>query len=71
MEKAIKCTPGAIEKGVVVMYVVLSASRLMKASEIREICAELRSNPTLLTALELAAKEKLYQRFGQKEKAAS
>jgi hypothetical protein len=53
------------------MYVVLSASRLMKASEVREVCVELRSNPTLLMALELAAKEKLYKRFGQKEKAAS
>jgi hypothetical protein len=53
------------------MYAVLSASRLMKASEIRKICAELRSNPTLLTALELAAKEKLYQQFVPKEKAVS
>jgi hypothetical protein len=53
------------------MYVVLSASRLMKASEIREVCTELRNNPTLLMALELEAKEKLYQRFEPKEKAAS
>uniref|UniRef100_A0A7U4DJX3 Uncharacterized protein n=1 Tax=Geobacillus sp. (strain Y4.1MC1) TaxID=581103 RepID=A0A7U4DJX3_GEOS0 len=52
------------------MYAVLSASRLMKAAEVREVCAELRSNPTLLMALELAAKEKLYRRF-EKEKAAS
>lgn len=51
------------------MYAVLSASRLMKAAEVREICSELRSNPTLLMALELAAKETLYQRL--KEKAAS
>ncbi|OAT71301.1 hypothetical protein [Parageobacillus thermoglucosidasius] len=52
------------------MYAVLSASRLMKAAEVREICSELRSNPTLLMALELAAKEELYRRF-EKEKAAS
>ncbi|WP_198401597.1 hypothetical protein [Parageobacillus thermoglucosidasius] len=51
------------------MYAVLSASRLMKAAEVREVCAELRNNPTLLMALELAAKETLYQRL--KEKAAS
>ncbi|MED4990117.1 hypothetical protein [Parageobacillus toebii] len=53
------------------MIFCFSASRLMKTSEIREICAELRSNPTLLTALELAAKEKLYQQFAPKEKAVS
>ncbi|KYD24584.1 hypothetical protein [Parageobacillus toebii] len=52
------------------MYAVLSASRLMKAAEVRKVCAELRNNPTLLMALELTAKEELYQRF-EKEKAAS
>jgi hypothetical protein len=63
--------PGAIEKGVVVMYVVLSSSRLMKASEVLEICTELRNNPTLLMELESAMKKELCKRFGQKEKAAS
>jgi hypothetical protein len=53
------------------MYVVLSASQLMKALEVVEICKELRNNPTLLIELESVMKEKLYQRFGQKEKAAS
>jgi hypothetical protein len=53
------------------MYAVFTASRLMKASEVLEICAELRNNPTLLMELESAMKEELCQRFGQKEKAAS
>jgi hypothetical protein len=52
------------------MIFCFSASRLMKASEVREVCVELRNNPTLLMALELTAKEELYQRF-EKEKAAS
>jgi hypothetical protein len=69
MEKTIECAFGTIKKGVVVMHVVFSVSRLMKASEVREVYAELRSNSTLLMALELAAKETLYQRL--KEKAAS
>jgi hypothetical protein len=50
------------------MNICFSASRLMKTSEVRDVCAELRKNPTLLMELELAAKEKIY---GQKEKAAS
>jgi hypothetical protein len=53
------------------MYAVFTASRLMKVSEVLEICAELRNNPTLLMELESAMKEELCQRFGQKEKAAS
>jgi hypothetical protein len=48
------------EEGVVVMYAVLSASRLMKAKEIRNMCDELRNNPTLLLALDVEAKAKLY-----------
>jgi hypothetical protein len=50
------------------MNICFTASRLMRASEVREVCAELRNNPTLLMELELAAKEKIYR---QKEKAAS
>ena len=42
------------------MYAVLSASRLMKAKEIRNMCDELRNNPTLLLALDVEAKAKLY-----------
>jgi hypothetical protein len=53
------------------MIFCFSASRLMKASEVLEICAEIRNNPTLLMELESKMKEELYQRFGQKEKAAS
>jgi hypothetical protein len=53
------------------MNVCFSASQLMKASEVVEVCAELRNNPTLLMKLELAMKEELCKRFGPKEKAAS
>ncbi|ANB56179.1 hypothetical protein GFC29_3096 [Anoxybacillus sp. B7M1] len=44
------------------MSICFTASRLMKASEVREFCAKLRNNPALLLATELAAKEKIYQR---------
>ncbi|MBA2874669.1 hypothetical protein [Thermaerobacillus caldiproteolyticus] len=53
------------------MNMCFSASRLMKASEVRQICEKMRNQLTLLMTLELAAKEELYKRFGQKEKAAS
>jgi hypothetical protein len=53
------------------MYAVLSASRLMKASEVREIYEEMRNNPDIIGNLEAKAKEKFKQRFGKKEKAAS
>jgi hypothetical protein len=53
------------------MNVCFSASRLMKAWEIRRLCQELRENPALLMATELKAKEILYKRFLQKEKTAS
>lgn len=53
------------------MNICFSASRLMKALEVRQTCEEMRNQPALLMALELAAKEELYKRFGQKEKAAS
>ncbi|WP_186320873.1 hypothetical protein [Bacillus mycoides] len=38
---------------------VLSASKLMKASQVRKQCAEMRNNPVLLMAMELEAKQKL------------
>jgi hypothetical protein len=53
------------------MYAVFTASRLMKASEVRKIYEEMRNNPDIVGNLEAKAKEKLKQRFGQKEKAAS
>lgn len=53
------------------MNICFSASRLMKASEVRRLCHEMRENPVLLMATELKAKEILYKRFLQKEKTAS
>jgi hypothetical protein len=53
------------------MSVCFSASRLMKVSEVRRLCKEMRENPALLMATELKAKEILYKRFLQKEKTAS
>ncbi|WP_179884334.1 hypothetical protein [Bacillus toyonensis] len=40
---------------------VLSANKLMKAREVIEKCAELRNHPTLLLAVELEIKKKLYE----------
>lgn len=53
------------------MIVCFSASRLMKVSEVRRLCQEMRENPALLLAAELKAKEEIYKRFLQKEKTAS
>jgi hypothetical protein len=53
------------------MNVCFTSSRLMKASEVRRLCQEMRENPTLLMATELKAKEILYKHFLQKEKTAS
>ncbi|MEK4174711.1 hypothetical protein NST97_01655 [Aeribacillus sp. FSL K6-1305] len=53
------------------MSVCFSASRLMKVSEVRRLCQEMRENPALLLAAELKAKEEIYKRFLQKEKTAS
>jgi hypothetical protein len=50
------------------MNICFSASRLMKVSEVRNLCQEMKNNPILLMALELEAKKRL---FVQKEKAAS
>ncbi|MCU5687120.1 hypothetical protein OCB18_05230 [Bacillus cereus] len=35
---------------------VLSASRLMKASQVRQQCAEMRNNPTQMFVTEMRAK---------------
>jgi hypothetical protein len=43
----------------------------MKALEVRQICEEMRNNPQMVMSLESAAKEELYKRLRQKEKAAS
>ncbi|WP_179211910.1 hypothetical protein [Bacillus sp. K2I17] len=40
---------------------VLSASRLMKASQVRQQCAEMRNNPALLIITELEAKRRIYE----------
>jgi hypothetical protein len=53
------------------MSVCFSASRLIKASEVRRLCKEMRENPALLLATELTAKEELYRRFLQKETASA
>ncbi|SFA47797.1 hypothetical protein SAMN05192569_101564 [Parageobacillus thermantarcticus] len=53
------------------MNICFTASRLMKVSEVRRLCKEMRENQALLMATELKAKEELYKRFLQKEKTAS
>lgn len=40
---------------------VLSASKLMKASQVQKECAEMRNNPAVMIAMELEAKRKLYE----------
>jgi len=52
------------------MNVCFSASRLMKVSEVRRLCQQMRENPALLLATELKAKEEVYKLL-QKEKTAS
>jgi hypothetical protein len=53
------------------MNICFTASRLMKVSEVRRLCKEMRENQALLMATELKAKEMLYKRFLQHEKTAS
>ncbi|WP_341356672.1 hypothetical protein [Rossellomorea sp. y25] len=43
------------------MNFTFSASRLMKAGEVRELCKEMRNNPTLLLAVEVKARNKMNQ----------
>lgn len=50
------------------MNICFTASRLMKVSEVRRLCQELRENPVMLLAVELRAKELLYQHFWKKKK---
>ena len=40
---------------------VFTASRMMKASEVSQICREAKMNPALLILVELEVKEKLYK----------
>ncbi|WP_179866217.1 hypothetical protein [Bacillus wiedmannii] len=40
---------------------VLSASKLMKASQVRKQCAEMRKSPAMLLIIEIEAKRKLYE----------
>lgn len=50
------------------MKFILSASKLMKASEVKALCKEMRENKQILAQQELMAKSKL---FKINEKAAS
>ncbi|MGE8207742.1 hypothetical protein ACQKP0_25050 [Heyndrickxia sp. NPDC080065] len=50
------------------MKFILSASKLMKASEVRTLCNELKNNKQALTQQELIMKSHI---FKQNEKAAS
>lgn len=50
-----------ILRGVKEMNGVLSASKLMKVSDVRKQCAEMRNNPALLLITELEAKRKMYE----------
>jgi hypothetical protein len=58
-------------KGGIEMNMCFSASGLMKASEVRQICEVMRNNPDMVMDLESAARKELYKQFGQKEKSAS
>ncbi|GAB6442042.1 hypothetical protein P4J13_28195 [Bacillus anthracis] len=40
---------------------VLSATRIMKGHEVRKRCAEAKNSPTLLLAMELEAKRRIYE----------
>jgi hypothetical protein len=40
---------------------VFTASRMMKASEVLQMCREAKKAPALLIAVELEAKEKLFK----------
>ncbi|WP_176521074.1 hypothetical protein [Bacillus toyonensis] len=40
---------------------VLSASKMMKASEVVKRCAKAKNSPTLLLVMELEAKRQLYE----------
>lgn len=40
---------------------VLSATRMMKAFEVRKKCAEAKKHPEILEAMEFEAKKRLYE----------
>ncbi|WP_179955754.1 hypothetical protein [Bacillus sp. SH7-1] len=40
---------------------VLSVTRIMKGHEVRRRCAEAKNSPTLLLAMELEAKRRIYE----------
>ncbi|MED2708045.1 MULTISPECIES: hypothetical protein [Bacillus cereus group] len=40
---------------------ILSASKLMTAAQVREMCAEIKNNPAVMFVVELEAKQKLYE----------
>ncbi|EOO66377.1 hypothetical protein IKE_03094 [Bacillus cereus VD196] len=40
---------------------VFVATRMMKGHEVRKKCAEAKNSPTLLLAMEVAAKKRLYE----------
>jgi hypothetical protein len=44
------------------MNFTFSASRLMKAGEVRDLCKEMRDNPTLLLAVEVKARNLMNQK---------
>lgn len=50
------------------MNICFTASRLMKVSEVRRLCKEMRENQALLQVTELKAKEELYKRFWRKKR---
>ncbi|OAO78063.1 hypothetical protein A0O32_2193 [Anoxybacillus flavithermus] len=52
------------------MNIVFSASRLMKVSEVRRLCEEMRQRPEVVLATELEAKKRVYERFMKKKKLA-
>jgi hypothetical protein len=41
------------------MTFILSASRLMKAGEVKAICKEIKKNPSILTKTEMTIKNKI------------
>ena len=52
------------------MNIVFSASRLMKVSEVRRLCEDMRQRPEVVLATELEAKRVVYERFLKKKKLA-
>jgi hypothetical protein len=53
------------------MNFVLSASRLMKASEVLKLCRDMREQKHVLVQQETLAKSQMYRMISKNEKAAS